>query len=165
MFDSKTTFTSQYDVKTGDLNGSGLTVAVVLATYNGEIATGLLDGCMQGLFSCQLTQADISIYSVDGCVEIPVVAQGLIKKNVFDVVICLGAVIKGESAHFEYVCDMVSQGISSLSLTYNIPVIFGVLTVLTYDQAIQRIQKNESNKGFEAALTAVKTVRLMQQIS
>ena len=73
--------------------------------------------------------------------------------------------IKGESAHFEYVCDMVSRGISSLSLTYNIPVIFGVLTVLTYDQAIQRIQKNESNKGFEAALTAVKTVRLMQQIS
>ena len=88
---------------------------------------------------------NVYIYTVDGCVELPVIAQRLADKKVVDVVICLGAVIKGDTPHFDYVCKAVTEGVTRVSLDYKLPVIFGVLTTLTYDQALERASNDDNN--------------------
>ena len=148
----------------GGLESRNYRVGIVVATFNGDISNGLLEGTLKGLAASNVKKENIAIYTVDGCVEIPIVAQRLADKKIVDVIICLGSVIKGDTPHFEYVCQSVTQGISTVSLTAKIPVIFGVLTTLNYDQALKRASDDDNNKGYEAAQTALKTINLLDQI-
>jgi 6,7-dimethyl-8-ribityllumazine synthase len=157
-------FVFSSDIIQGRTSGEQLRVGIVVATFNGDISNGLLKGCKKGLKFCSVQTENIYIYSVDGCVEIPIIAQRLAKKKLVDVIICLGSVIKGDTPHFDYVCQAVTDGITSVSLDNQLPVIFGVLTTLNYDQAVFRSSDNDNNKGFDCALTAVKTTTLLQLI-
>ena len=155
-------FTDSMNV--GSLDAQHIRVGVVVATFNGDISNGLLDGCLQQLKHSNVNDENVYIYTVDGCVELPVIAQRLADKKVVDVVICLGAVIKGDTPHFDYVCKAVTEGVTRVSLDYKLPVIFGVLTTLTYDQALKRASNDENNKGAEVTRTAIKTLNLLNSI-
>tara|TARA_Y200000002_G_C22654879_1_gene653025 strand:+ start:612 stop:1103 length:492 start_codon:yes stop_codon:yes gene_type:complete len=144
----------------GKENGVNLKIAVVVAAYNTRISQGLLNGCIKGLDRCNVK--DRTIIKIDGSFELPLVAQKCI--NSYDAVICLGAVIKGDTAHFEYVSDQTANGIQDVMLKFGKPVIFGVLTTYNFAQALERTLDDDNNKGLEAALTAVKMCDLINQI-
>lgn len=152
------------EAKEGILKGETATanikIAVVVASYNTKISQGLLDGCIKGLDDCGIT--DRLIIDIDGSFELPLVAQECAKT--FDAVICLGSVIKGDTAHFEYVSDQAARGIQEVMLKTSKPVIFGVLTTYDFAQALERSLPNENNKGLEAALTAVKMCNLLTKL-
>jgi 6,7-dimethyl-8-ribityllumazine synthase len=145
----------------GDEDGSGLKIAVVVATYNTKISQGLLDGCIRGLDKCKV--ANRKIIKIDGSFELPLIAQKCI--NSYDGVICLGAVIKGDTAHFEYVSDQTARGIQDVMLKYGKPVVFGVLTTYNFAQALERTLDDDNNKGLESALTAVKMCNLIIKLN
>ncbi|RAP31845.1 6,7-dimethyl-8-ribityllumazine synthase [Candidatus Marinamargulisbacteria bacterium SCGC AG-414-C22] len=149
---------------TGSMKGSALKIAIVIATYNGVISEGLLHGAKKALKECNVADSSIVIAAVDGVVEIPVIAQRFLDKGTVDAVVALGSVIQGDTAHFDYVCQFVTQGLCDLTVKYAKPIAFGVLTTHTYDQALERAQDDDFNKGYEAALTAVKTVTLKNSI-
>ena len=107
---------------------------------------------------------NIFIYTVDGCVEIPIIAQKLAEKKIVDVIICLGSVIKGDTPHFDYVCKAVTDGVLRVSLDAKLPVIFGILTTLNYNQALERASNDDNNKGAEVTQTALKTINLLNSI-
>ena len=151
-------------MKVGSLDAQQIRVGVVVATFNGDISNGLLDGCLNQLKRSNVKDQNVFIYTVDGCVELPVIAQRLADKKVVDVVICLGAVIKGGTPHFDYVCKAVTEGVLRVSLDSKLPVIFGVLTTLTHDQALERASNDDNNKGVEVTKTAIKTVNLLHSI-
>ena len=151
-------------MKVGSLEAQKIRVGVVVATFNGDISNGLLDGCLKQLKSSKVNDENVFIYTVDGCVELPIIAQRLANKKIVDVVICLGAVIKGDTPHFDYVCKAVTEGVLRVSLDSKLPVIFGVLTTLTYDQALERASNDDNNKGAEVTKTAIKTVNLLDSI-
>ncbi len=148
----------------GHTDGKSLKVAIVIATYNAEISEGLLQGAKRALVEANVPETAIRIASVDGVVEIPVIAQQFCVAKQVDVVITLGSVIQGDTAHFDYVCQFVTQGICDLTVKYGIPIAFGVLTTHSYEQALERAKNDDFNKGYEAALTAVKTATLKQQL-
>ena len=148
----------------GSLDAQQIRVGVVVATFNGDISNGLLDGCLKQLKSSKVKDENVFIYTVDGCVELPIIAQRLADKKIVDVVICLGAVIKGDTPHFDYVCKAVTEGVLRVSLDSKLPVIFGVLTTLTYDQALERASNDDNNKGSEVTKTAIKTANLLHSI-
>ena len=143
----------------GDLNGKSLKTAIVVAEFNGAITQRLLEGCINGLQEHQVQDQNISVHWVPGAFEVPVMADHLLQKN-HDVVICLAAVIEGGTAHFDYVCQGVTQGCQQVMLKHTKPVIFGVLTTETTEQALDRC-KDGNNKGYEAAITAIQMGRLI----
>lgn len=139
-------------------------VAIIKAQWNGHITSALTDGCVQTLKKHGLTDSLIDVFEVPGAVELTFGASAAIESGAFDVVIVFGCVIKGGTPHFDYVCQSVTQGITSLNAECDIPVIFGVLTVDDEQQAIERIGGIHGHKGVEAAEAALAMHRFAQQI-
>ncbi len=149
----------------GDLAAKGLKFGIVASRFNDFITGRLLDGAMDGLTRHGAAESDIEVAKVPGAFEIPLAAKALAQSKKYDAVICLGAVIRGATPHFEYVSAEVSKGAATVSLESGVPVIFGVLTTDTIEQAIERAGSKAGNKGWDAALSAIEMANLMKQLS
>lgn len=147
----------------GKLISNGLKFGVVAGRFNELITSKLVSGAIDGLIRHGAEETDIEIVWVPGSYEIPLVAQKMAHSKKYDAVICLGAVIRGSTPHFDFVASEVSKGIAHVSLNSGIPVIFGVLTTESIEQAIERAGTKSGNKGFDAALTAIEMANLMHQ--
>lgn len=143
-------------------DGASFRIGIVVAEWNEKITTGLLNGAYITLISNKVAKENIIIKYVPGSFELPLAAQTFLEKTNVDAVICLGSVIQGETKHFDFVCSTTAMGIKDVALKYNKPVIFGVLTDNTLQQAIDRSGGKHGNKGDEAAVTALKMVALQQ---
>lgn len=143
---------------------STFTIGVVVSRFNLEISKLLLEGATSRLKESGFSENQITIIWVPGAIEIPITAQRLAQQGVFEAVICLGAVIKGESDHYRYVCEQVSQGCQHVALQNDIPIVFGVLTTENEQQAKDRAGGKEGNKGRNAAETAIEMVVALRQI-
>ena len=145
-----------------DLDGTGLRVAIIGARFNDHIVTHLRDGALRGLERLGVADSDVMEAWVPGAFELPLAAQALAQTGKVDAVICLGTVIKGDTPHFEYVCNEAARGIQNAQLSTGIPIMFGVLTVNTEQQAIDRSGPGIDNKGDEAAVGAVEMALLLK---
>jgi len=148
----------------GLLLGKGLKFAVVISRFNEIITTRLLDGAKDALLRHGVEEEDIDIAWTPGCLEIVVVAQKLARSGKYNALICLGAVIRGGTPHFEYVASDVSRGLGRVNLDSGLPVIHGIITADTLEQAIQRAGAKEGNKGFAAAVSAIEMANLLRTI-
>ena len=148
----------------GDLNGQGLRVAIVVARFNEFITRQLLTGAVETLASRGVRDEDVSVAWVPGSFELPVVAKTLAQTRQYDAIICLGAVIRGETSHYDMVAGQASRGIGAVGLETGVPTIFGVLTTENMDQAINRAGGKLGNMGSHAAVTAIETARLVRAI-
>jgi 6,7-dimethyl-8-ribityllumazine synthase len=145
----------------GDRQGQGVRVAVACALFNGGITWRLLEGTLAGLAECGVDRNDVTIAWAAGAFELPLVARTFAGRGGVDAVICLGAVIRGDTGHYDFVAGECAAGLQRVQLDVGRPVVFGVLTTDTVDQALERSRPDESNKGREAAITAVETARLL----
>lgn len=147
-------------------DASGFSFVVIVSEWNAEITYALKEGCIQTLLKHGVKNENIKVIHVPGSFELPVAASIYLSKQnngkMPNAVICLGSVIRGETPHFDYVCQAVSQGIKDVAIKYNIPVIFGVLTDNNWQQAKDRSGGKHGNKGIEAALTAIKMAHLIE---
>ena len=148
----------------GNLVSRGIRVGIVAARFNEFITSRLVDGALDGLKRHETAEADIQIAWVPGAFEIPLIASKMAKSGKYDAVICLGAVIRGSTSHYDYVCSGVSKGIAAVSLETGVPVMFGVLTTDTIEQAIERAGTKAGNKGFACAEGAIEMVNLIREI-
>jgi 6,7-dimethyl-8-ribityllumazine synthase len=148
----------------GSESGAGCRFAIVVSRFNPEITEGLLAGAQRALAESQVGEANIVVVHVPGAFEIPAAASRLASSGLYDAVITLGCLIKGETMHFEYIAGAVSQGIMQVSTTTGVPVAFGVLTAMTDEQAAERAAPGPGNKGREAALAAVEMATLFRHI-
>ncbi len=146
----------------GNLIAEDLKIGIVAARFNEFIVSKLVGGALDGLKRHGVLEENIDCAYVPGAFEIPLIAQKMIKSKKYDAIICLGAVIKGSTPHFDYVCAEVSKGIATVSLNNDIPVIFGVLTTNTIEQAIERAGTKAGNKGYDAAISAIEMVNLIK---
>lgn len=146
----------------GNVVASGIKVGIVAARFNEFIVSKLVGGAEDACIRHGVKSDDIELAWVPGAYEIPLVAKKMAKSGKYDAVICLGAVIKGATSHYDYVCAEVSKGIASVSLETEIPVIFGVLTTDNIEQAIERAGTKAGNKGYDVACTAIEMVNLMK---
>jgi len=146
----------------GALLGKGLKFGVVVSRFNEFITKKLLDGAQDALHRHGVNQADIDIAWVPGSFEIPLVAKKLAQTNKYDAIICLGAVIRGATPHFEYVAAEVAKGVARVGLETGLPVTFGVITADTLEQAIERAGTKAGNKGFDAATDAIEMANLLK---
>lgn len=149
----------------GNLIGQGLKFGIVAGRFNEFIGSKLISGAIDALIRHGVEDDNIEITWVPGAFEIPLAAKKLAKSNRYDAVICLGAVIKGSTPHFDYVSSEVSKGVAHVALETEKPVIFGVLTTDTIEQAIERAGTKAGNKGYDAAVTAIEMANLLKQIS
>jgi len=149
----------------GDLTAKGLKFGIVAARFNDFITSRLLDGAIDALQRHGAVDSDIVVLKVPGAYEIPLAAKMLAKSNKLNAIICLGAVIRGATPHFEYVSAEVSKGVASVSMEAGLPVIFGVLTTDTIEQAIERAGTKSGNKGWDAALAAIEMANVMKQMA
>jgi 6,7-dimethyl-8-ribityllumazine synthase len=149
----------------GDLSGKGLKIGIVAARFNDFITSRLVEGALDGLQRHGVAEADIELVKVPGSYEIPLAAKMLARSKKYNAVICLGAVIRGATPHFEYVSSEVSKGVASVSQETGLPVIFGVLTTDTIEQAIERAGTKSGNKGWDAALSAIEMANVMKQLA
>jgi 6,7-dimethyl-8-ribityllumazine synthase len=149
----------------GDLTAKGLRFGIVAARFNDFITSRLLDGAIDALQRHGAADSDIDVLKVPGSYEIPLAAKMLATSKKFNAIICLGAVIRGATPHFEYVSAEVSKGVASVSMETGLPVIFGVLTTDTIEQAIERAGTKSGNKGWDAALSAIEMANVMKQLS
>lgn len=140
-------------------------ICIVVSRFNEEITTKLLQGAVDRLAKLGFTEEKITVVHVPGAVEIPLVAKKLIEGARFRAIVALGAVIRGDTAHFDYVCDMVSSGCMRVSLETGVPIIFGVLTTENEEQALARAGGAHGNKGADAVDTAVETVGLLRTLT
>lgn len=148
----------------GNLTGESMRIAIVAARFNDFIVSELVGGALDSLKRHGLDEDSVEIARVPGAFEIPLAAQKLAAKSGIDAVVCLGAVIRGSTPHFDYVCAEVSKGCAHVSLESGKPVIFGVLTTDSVEQAIDRAGTKAGNKGFDAATSAIEMVNLMRSI-
>jgi 6,7-dimethyl-8-ribityllumazine synthase len=148
----------------GQLRGEGLRVAIAASRFNDFITERLLAGAKDGLVRHGVDETSITVAWAPGAFELPLVAQRLASSNEYDAVICLGAVIRGATGHYEHVAGQCAAGIERVQLDTGVPVVFGVLTTETVEQAIERAGTKAGNKGFESAMTAVEMVDLMRQL-
>ena len=148
----------------GDLAATGRTFGVVASRFNDFIVRPLLDGALDAIKRHGGDTGAVDVVWVPGSYEIPLVAKRLALSGKYDAIVCLGAVIRGATAHFDYVAGGVASGISAVALEANLPVIFGVLTTDTIEQAIERAGTKAGNKGFEAVVTAIEMASLMDQM-
>lgn len=155
--------TREIRVVEGKLTAEGHRYAVVISRFNSFITEQLLKGCLDGLQRLGVASADIVVLWVPGAWEIPLVARKAAKSGRFDAVICLGAVIRGSTPHFDYVAAEVSKGVAEIPREAGIPAIFGVITTDTIEQAVERAGTKAGNKGFDAAHGAVEMVNLLRQ--
>ena len=148
----------------GSLNGDGLRLGVVVAEFNEFITSRLLEGAKTALVSHGVNEDNVTIAWVPGSFEIPLVAREMAQSGQYDAVICLGAVIRGETDHYNYVAGEAAKGVASASVSTGIPVIFGVLTTDTVEQAINRAGGKQGNTGYNAGVSAVRMVNLMRSL-
>jgi 6,7-dimethyl-8-ribityllumazine synthase len=148
----------------GRKNADGHRYAIVASRFNPEIVTGLISGAMFALSEAGVEVSQVPVFRVPGAFEIPLATQRLAESGKYDAVIAIGCLIQGETPHFEYISNQVSLGIGRVALDYGIPVTFGVITVLTDEQAVARSGKNSENKGYEAAAAAVEMVNLLREM-
>ena len=146
----------------GRLVGEGLRFAIVIARFNGLITAQLYEGAMDGLIRHGVAADDVDAAWVPGAFEIPLIAKKLAASGRYDAVICLGAVIRGSTPHFDYVAAEVSKGVAAASFQTGVPVVFGVLTTDTTEQAVERAGVKAGNKGFDAAATAIEMASLIR---
>ena len=149
----------------GNLVANGIRVGVVCARFNEFIVSKLLSGCEDGLLRRGVRQEDIHVAWVPGAFEIPLVAARMAKSGRYDAVIALGAVIRGSTSHYDYVCAEVSKGVAHAALESGVPVLFGVLTTDTIEQAIERAGSKAGNKGAECAQGAIEMVDLLRSMA
>ena len=149
----------------GKLITQKIKVGIVVSRFNEFITSKLLGGALDCLKRHEIPDDCIDIAWTPGAFEIPLVASKMINIGIYDVIICLGAVIRGSTTHYDYVCSEVSKGIAQLSLSSGIPVIFGVLTTETLEQAVERAGSKSGNKGFDAAASAIEMVNLIRAIA
>ena len=146
----------------GKLISKGIRVGIVAARFNEFIVSKLLSGCQDGLLRHGVKDEDIAVAWVPGAFEIPLAAQAMAKSGNYDAVIALGAVIRGSTSHYDYVCAEVSKGVAQAALSTGVPVLFGVLTTDTIEQAIERAGTKAGNKGAECAQGAIEMVNLLR---
>ena len=148
----------------GNLVGSGLKVGIVVGRFNEFITSKLLSGAQDALKRHGVSEADVDIAWVPGAFEISLIAQKMANSKKYDAVITLGTVIRGSTPHFDYVCNEVAKGVSAINLNSGIPVIFGVLTTDSIEQAIERAGTKAGNKGWDAATAAIEMANLCRSI-
>lgn len=148
----------------GMIVANGAKIGIVAARFNEFIVSKLVSGAEDALLRHSVNPDDISVAWVPGAFEIPVVAKKMAMSGKYDAVICLGAVIRGATSHYDYVCSEVSKGIANVSLSSDIPVMFGVLTTDNIEQAIERAGTKAGNKGYDCALGAIEMVNLVRQL-
>ncbi len=139
-------------------------IAIVVSSFNEEVTSGLLKGALDYLHEYNFDDKNIIVIHTKGAFEIPLIAKHLCMSGKYCGIICLGAVIKGETAHFEYISNAVTNGIMTLNLEYNMPVSYGVLTCYTEDQAVKRSSNDSLNKGREAASALIDMIKLLKEI-
>ncbi len=146
----------------GSLVAENVKIGIVAARFNEFIVSKLVGGALDGLKRHDVSEDDIEIAWVPGTFEIPLIASKMAKSGKYDAIICLGAVIRGATSHYDYVCNEASKGIASVSMNSDIPVMFGVLTTDTIEQAIERAGTKAGNKGYDCALGAIEMVNLIR---
>ncbi len=147
----------------GNLSGDNQKIGIIVSRFNEFITNKLMSGCIDALTRHNVNPDNIEIAWVPGAFEMPLVAQKMTQKD-YDAVICLGAVIRGATPHFEYVSNEVTKGIAQVGLNTGIPVIYGIITADTIEQAIERAGTKAGNKGFDAAVTAIEMINLIKEI-
>ena len=148
----------------GNLNGENLKIAIVVAQFNDFITSRLLDGSKHTLIKHGTKETDIDVFNVPGAFEISYVANRLSNKKAYDAIITLGCVIRGATTHYDYVCSAVTNGVNQANINGNTPVIFGVITTETIEQAIERAGTKTGNKGVDCAVTAIEMANLSNTI-
>ena len=148
----------------GQLRGDGLRVAIAASRFNDFITERLLAGALDGLLRHGVDEASVTVAWAPGAFELPLVAQRLATSGEYDAVICLGAVIRGATGHYEHVAGQCAAGIERVQLDTGVPVVFGVLTTENVEQAVERAGTKAGNKGFESAMTAIEMVDLLRQL-
>jgi 6,7-dimethyl-8-ribityllumazine synthase len=148
----------------GKISAEGLRFAIIVSRFNDFISSKLVEGAMDALNRHGASEEKVSLVKVPGSFEIPLVAKRLAEAGKFDGIICLGAVIRGATPHFDYVASEVSKGIAAVALETNTPVTFGVLTTDSLEQAIERAGSKSGNKGWDAAMAAMEMVNLLREL-
>ena len=148
----------------GNVVAEGIKVGIVAARFNEFIVSKLVGGAEDGLVRHGVKGEDITVAWVPGAFEIPLIAKKMVKSGKYDAIICLGTVIRGQTSHYDYVCNEVSKGIAQVSLESEIPVMFGILTTENIEQAIERAGTKAGNKGYDCALGAIEMVNLIKNI-
>ena len=149
----------------GDISSKGYKFAIIVSKFNEFIGNKLLEGAIDCLKKHNYTENDFNLIKVPGAFEIPVIADKIASQKKYNAIIALGAVIRGATPHFDYISNAVSTGCLEVSLKYNIPVVFGVLTTNTVEQALERSNSKLGNKGWDAALTAIEMADLNNKLS
>lgn len=147
----------------GKVVSENIKIGIVAARFNEFITSKLLSGAIDGLERHNVRNDDIEVAWVPGAFEIPLIASKMAKSGKYDAIICLGAVIRGSTTHYDYVCSEVSKGIANVSLNSDIPVMFGVITTENIEQAIERAGTKAGNKGYDCALGAIEMVNLIRE--
>jgi 6,7-dimethyl-8-ribityllumazine synthase len=149
----------------GKLDARGIKIGIIVSRFNNFITEKLLNGALEGLKSHGGEENDVTVIRVPGAFEIPLLADRMAASGKYDALVCLGAVIRGDTPHFEYVSDAVTRGIGEAISKHRIPIGFGVLTTNNVEQAMERSGSRDANKGYEAALTAVEMVNVVRELS
>ncbi len=149
----------------GEHNGTGLRFGIAGALFNGGITVRLLNGALEALAEAGTDDRDITVAWAPGAFELPLVARAFAHGAKVDAVLCFGAVIRGDTGHYEFVAGECASGLQQVQLATGVPVVFGVLTTETLDQALERSEPDQTNKGREAALTGIEMVRLLRSLS
>jgi len=144
------------------MSNKKISIAIIVSDFHSEITDQLLSGSLSTLIKFGIDENNIKVLKVPGAIEIPLIAKFLAMKKKYDAIICLGAVIRGETSHYEYVCQQVSHGCQKIMLEFNIPIIFGVLTTENLKQAKERSSEAKKHKGIEAAHAAINMIALIQ---
>ncbi|MBN1573866.1 MAG: 6,7-dimethyl-8-ribityllumazine synthase [Deltaproteobacteria bacterium] len=148
----------------GKIEAKGLKFGVILSRFNSFIGDKLLDGATDAILRHGGADEDIHVYRVPGAFEVPQMARKLVELGKYDAIICIGAVIRGSTPHFEYIAAESAKGVARLSMESNIPVSYGIITTDNIEQAIERAGSKSGNKGYDAAVTAIEMVNLMAEI-
>ncbi|MBQ3336592.1 MAG: 6,7-dimethyl-8-ribityllumazine synthase [Selenomonadaceae bacterium] len=148
----------------GNISGKNLKFAIVVARFNEFITSKLLSGALDALKRHEAAEENISVVWVPGAFEIPLAAKKMAEKKNFDAIICLGAVIRGATTHYDYVCNEVSKGIAQVGLQSGVPTIFGIVTTENIQQAIERAGTKSGNKGFDAAISDMEMANLFKEL-
>lgn len=148
----------------GELQAKGLKFGIIVSRFNDFITSKLLDGAVDALVRHGAKEADIEVVKIPGAFEIPLIAKKMAAKGTYDAVICLGAVIRGATPHFDYVAGEVSKGVAVAALDTGVPISFGVITSDTIEQAVERAGSKAGNKGWDAAITAIEMAQVIKKL-
>ncbi len=153
-----------YNTIEGKLDASGLKFAIVVARFNSFITERLLDGAIDGLVRHGAKEEEIDVVRVPGSWELPLAVSEVAKSGKYNAILCLGAVIRGDTPHFDYVAGEATKGVSQVSMQTGVPIAFGVLTTNTVEQAVDRAGAKQGNKGFDAAMTAIEMANVLKRL-